>query len=988
MIGATVRDITSRVLVGRAAELAELRGALDSAIAGRPGCVLIGGEAGIGKTTLLATLCADAATAGVRVVRGACVDLHGDAPLLPVVEALRRIAADVGEAAWDEAVGDARPQLARLMPELGAPGGADGGPTALLGALLRLTGRLAAGGPLLVALDDAHWADPSTLDLLAFLARNLRDEPVLLVVTFRDDEAERAAWRRWLAEVGRLSQTTRIHLRRLDRDDVTQLLTAIAGGPPTEDLVRRIYARSAGNPFAAEELLAAADGSTALPPTVADLLAGRLAALGEDARELLRLAAAAGDRVEHRLLEAVSSLDADALTAALRDAAEHQLFAPTRDGDRYRFRHPLIAEAAYDELLPGERRRAHAAIAAALAADPGLRAGNAATVAAEIAHHWHRAGDRPRALAAAVRAGQEAVRAYASTEALEQFERALALWDEVEEPQAVAVVSRLDVLEAAAESAVLCGAYQRGVELLDAALAGCTDARSERCRALRRLRAWCLWSSGQIPAALAAYEDAAAGLPDTEATAERAGMIAESALLAGIVGEIEPAERAARRALEMARAVGARREEGEALNALGVALVARGDNSGAIAVMRQGLVLSLEAGRPDDVGRAHANLSDALRRDGELEEAVAVALDGAERARRRGYDLGFGLFVVGNAAEAMLLLGRWDEADRLTARALESAPEGRTAEYLIDLRVLLDVHRGELAEARALVRHITPADDEIAAPEFVCLQAQARIALALAEGDLDAARAAWSGLRAADIAGALDAWAEVVPVALRAEAVRAERGRALRRPAEVDDAARTAEIVWRLSGEAPGAHTGRQTRAQWLTARAEQCRIDGVPGAEAWVVAQNAWDEIGAAPAGAYARYRRAESLLADVADRDAAAALLAEAHATCERLGAAPLRASVEALARRARLELGAPAGEPEVPETASALGLTPRELEVLAHLVDGETNRQIADALFISVKTAGTHVTSILRKLDAHTRGEAAAAALRAGLVPTPPR
>ncbi|MDP9347357.1 MAG: AAA family ATPase, partial [Actinomycetota bacterium] len=328
--------MTSEVLVGRAAELAEVRHVLERAVAGQPRCLLIGGEAGVGKTTLLAALSHDARQAGVRVVRSSCVDLHGgDAPLLPVVEALRRLAADLGDASWDDAVGDARPQLARLLPELGGAGDADGGATALLGALLALVGRVAANAPLLLAVDDVHWADPSTLDLLAFLTRNLRDEPVLLAATFRDDEPERGGLRPWLAEVARLPIAERMDLGRLSRRDTAELVSAIGGRSADEDLVERIYARSAGNPFAAEELLAAAnDGAGPLPATLGDLLTGRLAALGDDAHDLMRMAAAVGDRVDHPLLEAVAGLETDALTAALREAGRDQLLINDADGDR------------------------------------------------------------------------------------------------------------------------------------------------------------------------------------------------------------------------------------------------------------------------------------------------------------------------------------------------------------------------------------------------------------------------------------------------------------------------------------------------------------------------------------------------------------------------------------------------------------------------------------------------------------------------------
>ena len=982
MIGATVPRTSSEVLVGRAAELAEVRHALENAVAGRPACLLIGGEAGVGKTTLLAALIDTAERDAVRVLRSSCVDLHGgDAPLLPVVEALRRLAADLGDDAWDAAVGDARPQLARLLPELGDTGGAAAGATALLGALLALVGRLAEPAPLLLAVDDVHWADPSTLDLLAFLARNLRTERVLLVATFRDDEPERGGLRRWLAEVARLPLAVRVDLGRLNRADTAELMATVGGGVPDADLVERVYTRSAGNPFAAQELLAAAAaGAGPLPPTLGDLLAGRLAALSDDAHGVLRTAAAVGDRIDHPLLEAIAGLDADALTAALREAGAHQLL--TGDGDRYAFRHPLIAEAAYAELLPGERRRAHAAIAAAIAADQRLRSGNAATVAAEIAHHWHRAGDAPHALAAAVAAGHEAARAYAPTEALELFERALALWPGVAGAAAVAGAARLDVLDAAAEAAVRCGAYERGVELLDEAL---DDGADGRVGVLRRRRAWCLFNAGRIREALDAYEEAAALLPP-DPSADRAGVLAESALLAAIIGEPALAAEAAERALAMARAAGARREEAAALNALGVALTATGQRDRGIAVLREGLNVALEHGEPEDVGRAHANLTDAVRRSGALAEAATIGLEGIEHARRRGYDRGFGLFLVANAAEALLALGRWDEADRLTAGALAGHPVGMTGEYLALLRVLLEVERGRLDEAERMAARASTVSGGLAGAEFVCLDAQARAALALGRGDLVLARAAWWLLTETDIAGAADAWADVVPVALRAEAARAERARARRRVAEVTGAVGAAARAWRLGGDWPAAAApGSGAAAAWLTARAEQHRVDGAPSADAWAAAQEAWDALAAAPMAAYSRFRRAETLLTAGARRDEATGLLAEAQATCMRLGAAPLGAQIEALARRARVDLAtdAPPAPPRVPDAATDLGLTARELEVLAHLVDGETNREIADALFISVKTAGTHVTSILRKLDAHTRGEAAAVAIRAELV-----
>ena len=263
---------TSATFVGRAEELGALTAGLDRAAAREPVAFLVGGEAGVGKTRLVNELARHAGMSGARVMSGGCIELTGGvAPLLPVVEALRGVTEQVGWADWLALVGDARPDLARLIPELGEPAPApDRGlaQSRLLELLLGVVRRLADRAPLVWIVEDAHWADPSTRDLLSFVVRNLHDERLLLVTTFREDDAERREpLRRWLSWICRAGQVERIDLSRFARPEIDALLTGILGTPPSRQLAEQVFERSEGNAYIAEELAAARDGP-AIPATL------------------------------------------------------------------------------------------------------------------------------------------------------------------------------------------------------------------------------------------------------------------------------------------------------------------------------------------------------------------------------------------------------------------------------------------------------------------------------------------------------------------------------------------------------------------------------------------------------------------------------------------------------------------------------------------------------------------------------------------------
>ncbi|HEX3213829.1 MAG TPA: AAA family ATPase, partial [Actinomycetota bacterium] len=497
--------LTSPTFVGRTEELARLAAAADRAAAGTPTSVLIGGEAGVGKTRLVGELVAGARAAGATVLAGGCVELGGEGvPFAPLIEALRALVRDLDEPALARLVpGQARAELARLLPELSPtadpdPGGtdpvrrsaprrgsvADGeaafdrlstspGPWSEQGRLFELLlgvlERLGAEGRAVLVVEDLHWADRSTRDLLAFLIRNLRHGRLLLVGTYRSDELHRRhPLRPFLAELDRGRRVERLELARFGPDEVAAQLAGIQGAPVPAELAERIHARSGGNAFFVEELAATAGGAEReLPPSLRDTLLARIELLAEPAQQVLEVASVAGAAVADPLLAEVAGLPEAELLAGLREAVSaHVLLADAGDGT-YGFRHALVKEAVYAELLPGERTRLHARFAAALAArdsdDPGL--------AAELAWHWYAAHDLERALPAAVRAGLAAERAYAFAEAQRQFERALELWERCGEPAAEAGMDKAELLARAGEAAANAGAADRAVALVRAALA-------------------------------------------------------------------------------------------------------------------------------------------------------------------------------------------------------------------------------------------------------------------------------------------------------------------------------------------------------------------------------------------------------------------------------------------------------------------------------------------------------------------------------------
>jgi predicted ATPase len=305
--------VVSPVLVGRDRELDRLRAAVDRTTAGAPGVVLVGGEAGVGKSRLLEA--AFDATTDARVLTGGCVELGGEGlPFVPLVEALRALVRTTPADRLGRLLGPARSGFGRLLPELGAAEPAPdftSGTAQLFELVLGVLGRIGEERPLVLVFEDLHWADRSTLELAAFLVRQLQGVRVLLVLTYRSDEVDRSSpLRPLLSGWERLRGVERLQLEPLTRAEVAAQAGAILGRRPDGDLVGLVYERSEGNPFFVEELLRTlGEGSSAeeLPPSLRDVLLARTERLSVPARRLLQIAAVAGRGVPEPLLAAVAT---------------------------------------------------------------------------------------------------------------------------------------------------------------------------------------------------------------------------------------------------------------------------------------------------------------------------------------------------------------------------------------------------------------------------------------------------------------------------------------------------------------------------------------------------------------------------------------------------------------------------------------------------------------------------------------------------------
>ncbi|MFA0843782.1 ATP-binding protein [Streptomyces rochei] len=969
-------------LVGREDELARLTGVLERARAGEARAVLIAGDAGVGKTRTLDEVAGRAAAAGTTVLTGHCVDL-GDVglPYLPFTEILGVLAADERFAA----VLAAHPVADRL---LGAgPQDAEGRDGAtrsrlrLFEDVAALLAELSDVAPLLLVLEDLHWADQSSRDLLRFLlsrgvlqrpAGGARGHRVALFASYRaDDLHRRHPLRPLLAELVRLPSVERLELRPLPDGDVARLVRSLRERPLPEATVHRIVERAEGNAFYAEELVAATDAPVhGVPSGLADVLLIRFEQLSETAQQVLRTAAVAGRRVGHELLRDAVGLPEEELESALREALGRQLLV-SDDGDTYSFRHALAREAVYADLLPGERARLHGAFARLLGG-PDRRSDSAA----ERAHHHRESHDLPQALAASLEAADHAQRIGAPAEELRHLEAALDLWSAVDAAARPAGPDAVTLTLRASAAAAHAGDLHRAVSLTRSALAGLgQDADLELAARVRYTLAGNLLRVDNLSAAFAHSSEAFALIPAEPPSPTWVWAAATHVMAARQVGEIETALRVGRRALRVAEELGVADARADLLiSVIGLEDDNRSTERGRRR-LREARELARRAGNAPVELRALFNLAIGCFESGAPADCLDRAAEGLERARRSG------LLSSPYAREMRYLrllvrytLGHWEECLREAAEDEAGGPPAAGAHTVAPV-LYVALARGDLGAAdRARALLDGPFDWMVTLVAGIVLTDAA----ALRGDPEDAVRWARSTVaRLTDDAGtppavtvrlaalALSAVADTV-VGLRAAGDEAEAGRWTQAAAELLEQARRS--ARRGEDDRPQGPEGQA----WLArAEAEWERLATGPVPAAWQRAVDGFAH-GDVYERARCRLRLAEALLAAGRPQEAAreAGL---AHREADRLGAAPLRERLDDLVRRAR-----PADTGD-----RATQLTAREQEVLRLLARGRSNRQIGEELFITAKTASVHVSNILAKLEAASRTEAVAVAYRQGLI-----
>ncbi len=1004
--------ISSPTLVDRVVELERLRDVWLAVEAGQPRFVLLSGEAGIGKSRLLREFGIGVEARGGRILTGACMQL-GEMPLafLPVAEMVRRLWRS-GDPAADAALEPARRELAALVPALagGEPArAADGDRRAadlgqaaararLFEAILGLFQRLAAERPLLVGIEDVHWSDPATRDLVTFLVHNLDVERLLVLATLRVDGVARShPVMPWLAELLRGPAAERVDLPRLAEGDVGDQVAAITGTVPEAGSIRALWRRSDGNPFFVEELLAAGEDRArarpgppedrdGIPVSLVDVLLARVGTLPPEVERVVHAVAVAGTPVEEDLLEDALGVPAADLRSALRTPIEAGLLRVDEAG-RVCPRHALLGEAIEASLLAGERRDLHEALARAFddAAAAGGEAG--ASIAAARARHWL-AADRPEeAFPAALDAADAASAVYAHAEASRHLLDAL----EIDRLRTTPLdpAARIALLMRAAEALDIAGDDDAGFRAATEALALVDEAADPATAGVIHGKlGYFRWLRGAGEEALAEHRRAVALVPSEPATPERAQVLAAlgGALMAmGHYAESRDVSREAVRIAETAQAVV---PECRARNVLGSDLVALGEVAAGLEELRESRRLAALGGTLDMLIVAHHNLALNLLLADHRDEAIHEALAGRDLARRLGLERRYAPYLAGVAADAMFRSGRWDEAAALADDSLAAVPGSRSVLYLVAVRARLHAGRGETNDAADRLEAAARLAGDDPDPDLAAYVALANSEAALLSGlPAEAVEAAGVGMQALE--GSDDAGSEIPLLAVAAEAT-AELAADAVAGREADRARTLAADAATLAGRARELAAVSPTRsALALAARAEAeaARAAGEPAVDRWGAAVEAADDAGLVFSGAAARVRYAEAMLLSRSAREPAAMAIRSARDAAVWLGAVPLLDRVLELARRARVDLDrapveALAAEASRPRPASTL--SERELEVLRLVAQGRSNGQIADELFITRKTASTHVTHILDKLGVSSRLEAAMTASRLGLLP----
>jgi DNA-binding CsgD family transcriptional regulator/tetratricopeptide (TPR) repeat protein len=1071
--------------VGRERELGAILEAAGRAGGGRGATLLVEGSSGMGATRLLDEAVVRLRAAdqvegpGPVVVRGDELPAWRATPYAPFRAALEGLLATREPAEVTRLLGHGAELLLPLLPATAERLGVEPArptvrellPDRIREAVRAVVCRLAADRLVVLVIEDLHVLDAASRSLIAFLGPTLGEHAVLLLGSYQPEALGPGhPLRATLAAIGAAQRPPeRLTIPPLDRAALRSLIAAHENQAPSAPTLLLVAERSAGSPLVAEEVLAARRelSGASLSVPFDQLVVARAERRSPECRRLLRILAAAGGPLDAAEIAAVvRAYDAEVgrpaprspirprradgdppveLDAAAAEAVEHGFVervarvgepaAPGRvargaggrgrDTRALRVRHELLATALTADLLPGSRRRMHAALGAALEERRPADAGR----------HAHRAHEPVRELGCEISAASFAEAAGAAEDALGHLERAIELAGAPIAGGELTADEELRLLVRAADAAEEAGNTGRAEAFLELALARLARVSDREAVAELTAHLGSVRLAGGDPAgAMAAFGRALELLPAGPSVL-RARLLATQAQVRMIDGVFTEAGDLAAAAIEAATRSGppARAWSGHATCTLGVVNGWLGHSEVAVEQLEAALAVAIDLGRLEDAFRARANLTTALDLQGRRDEAVAVARAGIRAAEEVGLEIVHGNLLRGNAVDMLVSLGRWAEARAMAERALEWAPSGVPFVTAALGLAIIEVETAAGDAAAGLLGRLfldleTVADVQAAAPAF-----QAAASLALWRGDVaDAVRAAnagWERVRSSED------WPNAARTAATLLAVADARARIARDRNDLaelvaarswgDDVLRHATRMVEAAGAPADSWVRLEVDADLATARALADRIHGRDDAAAWAAVATRWRALGRPYETARALHREMEAIL-DAGSRSGARregrgdaqVPLAEATTIAVGLGAIPLLRALADVAERARLPLAADAtallaagppaaGSPdEVPpaggsdraragttaaddrraadrRTADSFGLTPREIGVLAEIVAGRTNREIGKRLFISDKTVGVHVGSILAKLGVGGRVEAATVALRLGLV-----
>ncbi|MBP2320277.1 DNA-binding CsgD family transcriptional regulator/tetratricopeptide (TPR) repeat protein [Kibdelosporangium banguiense] len=939
-------------------------------MSGQANAVLLGGDAGVGKSRLLAELVTISRSAGATVFTGRCLDVdEAGLPYLPFVEALGRLTES------QRAVAAKWPVLRRLMPGLtpAEPVESTMEQLRLFDAVGGLLSELAEQQPALIAIEDLHWADASTRDLVLFLVSRLYKQRILFVGTYRvDDLHRRHPMRPMLGELSRLAGVDILELKPFDKVDAVAFVQALADGALPSETVSKIAERSEGNAFFCEELTAAYGDSAGVPSGLAELLLARVERLSANGRKVVRAASVASQTATHASLAAVSGLDDDVLEESLRQAVQLHVLVAADGG--YTFRHALLREAVYGDLLPGERVRLHAAYAGVV------------TSQALLAYHSFRSHDLPGALAASVRAAEQAGKMGALGEKLRHVEQALELWNVVPQPEESGT-TELALVKMAAMAAHATGEIDRAVDYARSAVALADELGDPEPQAYTRT---------QLALALLPLEDRTQDIQsiveqawdlvrDRPASVARARTLAlharEWVWLWDVDVDLAEMEGFAKLAIADARQVGEPAIEVDAMATLAVFAEWAGDVEDSI---KLGLAASDRAaaiGAYDVELRARKNTSVVLWTHNRREEALRLM----ESISRRSAEVGLTWGLTGIDARMELVCMRYAICD--WAGALAAGDDIAGASTVARCRVLAPTlwvlaAMGDFDRIDKLAAKLAQGTDDPLSHQIASIGlAEAAIWRGDPRAAVDHVHTMFGHMATLTRPSVTDTMMATA-IGLWALSDIAAEARVRRDTAAVEAAVIEGETLADNATElVPQTSVGRkyseenhaETAAFTARVAAELSRLRGQDDMRLWEAACSS--TFGSEYWKANAGWRWASALLA-AGDRDKAAEQALSAYSSAVSLGAAPLRDALTVLARRGRITLPGTTAEPTT-------FLTPRELAVLELVASGLTNKQVGDQLYISQKTASVHLSRVMAKLGATNRTEVVSIAYDRGLL-----